>query len=100
METRAGLQRLAPSGFPRKINVIKAECYSRHVREPESNPALPLEPLPFWRVLLEHRKWFFLFTLAALALRLVFYFKFPHITGDSLIYGDIAKNWLDHGILA
>jgi 4-amino-4-deoxy-L-arabinose transferase-like glycosyltransferase len=28
----------------------------------------------------------------------VFYFLFPHITGDSLIYGDIAKNWLDHGI--
>jgi Dolichyl-phosphate-mannose-protein mannosyltransferase len=98
METRAGLQRLAPPGFPRKINVIKAQCYSRLVREPESNPASPLEPLPFWRVLLEYRRGFFLFTLAALALRLVFYFKFPHITGDSLIYGDIAKNWLDHGI--
>ena len=36
--------------------------------------------------------------LAALALRLVFYFRFPHVTGDSLIYGDIASNWLDHGI--
>jgi 4-amino-4-deoxy-L-arabinose transferase-like glycosyltransferase len=56
------------------------------------------EPLPFWRAVLEHRKWFFLFTLAALALRLLFYFKFPHVTGDSLIYGDIAKNWLDQGI--
>ena len=39
--------------------------------------------------------WFF---LAALALRLLFYFRFPHITGDSLIYGDIASNWLDQGI--
>ena len=33
-----------------------------------------------------------------IALRLFFYFRFPHVTGDSLIYGDIAKNWLDHGI--
>jgi 4-amino-4-deoxy-L-arabinose transferase-like glycosyltransferase len=56
------------------------------------------EPLPFWRTLLEHRKWFFLFALAALALRLLFYFRFPHVTGDSLIYGDIAKNWMDQGI--
>ena len=29
---------------------------------------------------------------------MVFYFRFPHVTGDSLIYGDIARNWLDHGI--
>jgi hypothetical protein len=68
------------------------------VREPEPNSTLSFEPLPFWRVLLEHRKWFFLFTLTALALRLVFYFRFSHVTGDSLIYGDIAKNWLDQGI--
>lgn len=49
-------------------------------------------------MLLEHRKWFCCFTLAALALRLLFYFRFPHITGDTLIYGDIAKNWLDQGV--
>jgi Dolichyl-phosphate-mannose-protein mannosyltransferase len=67
------------------------------VREPERNPAVTFEPLPFWRLLLEHRRWFLLFALAALALRLLFYFKFPHVTGDSLIYGDIARNWLDHG---
>jgi 4-amino-4-deoxy-L-arabinose transferase-like glycosyltransferase len=73
-------------------------CYIRHVREPDGNSSATIEPLPFWRVLLEHRKWFAAFTLAALALRLVFYFRFPHITGDSLIYGDIARNWLDHGI--
>jgi hypothetical protein len=56
------------------------------------------EPLPFWRLLLEYRTWFLAFTLGALALRLAFYFLFPHVTGDSLIYGDIAKNWMDHGI--
>jgi 4-amino-4-deoxy-L-arabinose transferase-like glycosyltransferase len=49
-------------------------------------------------MLLEHPKWFCCFTLAALALRLLFYFRFPHITGDTLIYGDIAKNWLDQGV--
>jgi 4-amino-4-deoxy-L-arabinose transferase-like glycosyltransferase len=49
-------------------------------------------------MLLESRKYFVLVTLAAFALRLLFYFRFPHVTGDSLIYGDIARNWLDHGI--
>ena len=49
-------------------------------------------------MLRESRKYFLLVTLAALALRLFFYVRFPHVTGDSLIYGDIAKNWLDHGI--
>ncbi len=46
----------------------------------------------------DKRLYFLLITLAGLALRLLFYFKFPHVAGDSLIYGDIAKNWLDHGI--
>ena len=40
---------------------------------------------------------FCLVTVAALALRLLFYFRFPHVMGDSLIYGDIAKNWIQHG---
>ncbi len=46
------------------------------------------------------RNWLFflLATMAALALRLFFVFKFPCFAGDSLIYGDIAKNWLNHGI--
>ena len=44
-------------------------------------------------------KWYFLFgTLIAIALRLVFILKFPHVTGDTYIYGDIAKNWIDHGV--
>src|SRR5580700_143571 len=55
-------------------------------------------PRPFWRMLRESRKYFLLVTVVAFALRLLFYFKFPHVTGDSLIYGDIAKNWLSHGI--
>jgi len=42
---------------------------------------------------------FFLFaTLAAIALRLLFILRVPAITADSFVYGEIAKNWLEHGI--
>jgi len=42
---------------------------------------------------------FFLWaTLAAVALRLLFIFRFPALLTDSFVYGDIAKNWLQHGI--
>jgi 4-amino-4-deoxy-L-arabinose transferase-like glycosyltransferase len=66
------------------------------VRAPAGNSLKT--PPPFWHMLLQFRRFFLLLTLAALALRLVFYFKFPHVTGDSLVYGDIARNWLDRGI--
>lgn len=33
-----------------------------------------------------------------LALRLIFIFHTPRIAGDTLIYGDIAKNWIHHGV--
>ena len=40
-----------------------------------------------------------LFALAAgAALRVWFVRVFPQIQGDSLVYGDIARNWLTHGI--
>lgn len=41
---------------------------------------------------------FLLATIAGVALRLYFVFRHPHIAGDTWVYGDIAKNWLDHGI--
>lgn len=52
--------------------------------------------MPFERT----RNWLLiLLALAAgAALRLWFIHKFPEISGDTLIYGDIAKNWLLHGI--
>ena len=51
------------------------------------------------RGLLQRHRWFFLsFTLAGLALRVFFAAKFTHVTTDSLLYADIAKNWLTHGI--
>jgi hypothetical protein len=43
--------------------------------------------------------YFSLFALAALGLRLLFVFHLPVVTGDALFYGDLAKNWLRHGIL-
>jgi 4-amino-4-deoxy-L-arabinose transferase-like glycosyltransferase len=43
-------------------------------------------------------RFFLLFAGAALLLRLVFIFRFPGVVADSFVYGDIAKNWLQHGI--
>ena len=45
-----------------------------------------------------HLRFFLCATVAALALRLIFLFRFASITADSLIYGDIAGNWLRFGI--
>jgi hypothetical protein len=49
---------------------------------------------------LVRRNWLFflLVTIAGLALRLWFVFRYPHVAGDTWVYGDIARNWLDHGI--
>jgi 4-amino-4-deoxy-L-arabinose transferase-like glycosyltransferase len=46
----------------------------------------------------QHFRFFLLATLAALGLRLLFILRFPGVTTDSFVYGDIAKNWLQHGI--
>jgi 4-amino-4-deoxy-L-arabinose transferase-like glycosyltransferase len=57
-------------------------CYSASVRE----------------LLRKHFRFFLLATLAGVALRLLFIFRFPGVTNDSFVYGDIAKNWLQHGV--
>src|SRR5437660_1181082 len=46
----------------------------------------------------QNLRYFVFGILAALALRLFFLLKFPHITDDSRIYADIAKNWLLNGV--
>ncbi|MGA8313724.1 MAG: glycosyltransferase family 39 protein [Terriglobales bacterium] len=46
----------------------------------------------------QHLRFFLYLTLAAVGLRLLFIFRFPGVTTDSFVYGDIAKNWLRHGI--
>ena len=43
-------------------------------------------------------RFFLVFSAAALLLRLLFIFRFPGVVTDSFVYGDIAKNWLQHGI--
>ena len=52
----------------------------------------------FWTFLRRFSAYFLTLAFCAFVLRLAFYFKFPHVTGDSLVYGDIAKNWLNDGI--
>ena len=49
--------------------------------------------------LLQRHRWFFAaFALGGLALRAFFAAKFPQVTPDSLLYADLAKNWMAHGI--
>src|SRR4051794_15730941 len=60
------------------------------------NTTIP-QPSPAFRdVVRAHRAWFFFFAAAALALRFFFVFHFPMYTPDSLVYGDFAKNWVQH----
>jgi hypothetical protein len=49
---------------------------------------------------LSRRTMFFIFCAlaAGTALRVWFIHAFPQIQGDSLLYADIARNWLTHGI--
>lgn len=46
----------------------------------------------------QHRRVFLLWTIVALAFRIVFLVKFSLLTDDSFVYGDIAKNWLLHHV--
>jgi hypothetical protein len=44
-------------------------------------------------------RWLILLALAAgAALRLWFIHAYPEVQGDPLVYGDIAKNWMLHGV--
>jgi 4-amino-4-deoxy-L-arabinose transferase-like glycosyltransferase len=49
-------------------------------------------------IMRNHLRFFLFVTFAGIALRLLFLFRFPAITADSFVYGDIAKNWLLQGI--
>ena len=43
-------------------------------------------------------RWFIVCAAAGLLLRLIFLFRFSAVVTDSFLYGDTAKNWLQHGI--
>jgi Dolichyl-phosphate-mannose-protein mannosyltransferase len=45
-----------------------------------------------------HGRWFFWFSCAAIGLRLLFVLRFPGMTTDGEIYGELAKNWLQHHV--
>jgi 4-amino-4-deoxy-L-arabinose transferase-like glycosyltransferase len=45
-----------------------------------------------------YKGFFLAVTAGALTLRLIFILRFPGVTTDSFVYGDIAKNWLGHGV--
>jgi 4-amino-4-deoxy-L-arabinose transferase-like glycosyltransferase len=49
---------------------------------------------------LVRRNWrfFAIGSIAALLLRFLFLIRFPGVVTDSFVYGDIAKNWLQHGV--
>jgi 4-amino-4-deoxy-L-arabinose transferase-like glycosyltransferase len=49
-------------------------------------------------LLRKHLRFFLIATLAGVTLRLLFILRFPGVSTDSFVYGDIAKNWLQHGI--
>jgi 4-amino-4-deoxy-L-arabinose transferase-like glycosyltransferase len=46
----------------------------------------------------KNARFFLAASLAALALRLFFLFRFPAVVDDSRLYADIGRNWLQHGI--
>src|SRR5512135_3592293 len=58
----------------------------------------PRYSLPVREFLRQNRIFVAALTLAAFALRLFFLLQFPYIAGDSFTYGDLAKNWMQHGI--
>jgi 4-amino-4-deoxy-L-arabinose transferase-like glycosyltransferase len=59
---------------------------------------LSSEPRSFAGFVHRNRRFFLIWALVALGFRCFFLLKFPLLTVDSFIYGEIAKNWLQHGI--
>ena len=49
-------------------------------------------------MLRRHHRIFLYGTLLGELLRAWFIVRFPRVAGDSLVYGDIARNWLHHGV--
>src|SRR5947209_4834608 len=49
-------------------------------------------------ILRRNKVFFLLAAAAALALRFFFIAKFRVVDGDTFVYGDIALNWVRHGV--
>src|SRR5438105_11444502 len=87
------------SGAPPGVKPDRARyCTASQVGNWDESP-VPLRYIRSVRELVRNHLRFFLWaTIAAVALRLLFIFRFPALLTDSFVYGDIAKNWLQHGI--
>ena len=46
----------------------------------------------------KNRRFFVAALAAGIVLRIIFLRSFPSVVNDSFVYGDIAKNWMRHGI--
>lgn len=55
-------------------------------------------PKSFRELLHDNLAFFVLFAVVALAIRIVFLLKFKLLTDDSFVYGELAKNWLQHHV--
>jgi 4-amino-4-deoxy-L-arabinose transferase-like glycosyltransferase len=86
---------------PRQTSIRSVPIYvqtlakKKHLADPIPRTGIIFGVIRFIR---DNKALFVIGALVAFALRLVFIFKFPHVIGDTYIYGDIAKNWIDHGI--
>jgi hypothetical protein len=49
-------------------------------------------------VIRQNKRWFFAALAAGIFLRLLFVLKYGLVNGDGLVYADIAKNWMMHGV--
>lgn len=62
------------------------------------NSTKTVEHQGFRGLIYANHHWFLGFTGGAFALRLFFILRFPYITFDGVVYGNLAKNWLLHHV--
>src|SRR5215475_1715560 len=68
------------------------------MRQPAHGNPAKQAIFPRVRDLISRHRFFLVVSAAAVLLRLLFLIRFPAVVTDSFLYGDIAKNWLRHGI--
>ena len=73
---------------------VKPACTTREPRKPNQTRYIP----KVRELVRRNLRFFVIAAVAGIILRLIFLFRFPGVVTDSFIYGDIAKNWLQHGV--
>src|SRR5437868_5825889 len=82
----------------RKLRLRKRGASSKITSLKASTDITAAEPLSLLRSVREHRRFYLLFSLVAVALAMLFVFVWPTFVYDSAAYGNIALNWLQRGI--